>query len=87
MRAFIHCIYSFLCAVAEGRPGTPSLADGLHRQRLPFCDGSQIHGHSTPTGQSIGGNPFGRQAMNPGPAPPPDKACRCEAGRLKQLKR
>jgi len=34
MRAFIHSIYSFLCAIAEGRQGSPTLAEGIHRQRL-----------------------------------------------------
>jgi len=34
IRGHVHCLYSFLSAVAEGRPAAPSLAEGLHLQRV-----------------------------------------------------
>ncbi len=34
MRGHMHCQYSFLRAIAEGRPGEPSLQRGLHLQRM-----------------------------------------------------
>lgn len=33
-RSHVHCLYHFLAAVAEGRPASPSLADGLRMQRM-----------------------------------------------------
>jgi len=34
IRSHVHCLYSFLRAVADGTPASPSLADGLHLQRV-----------------------------------------------------
>ena len=34
IRAHVHCLYSFLDAIATGTPASPSLADGLHIQRV-----------------------------------------------------
>jgi len=34
IRSHVHCAYSFLKAVADGTPPSPSLAEGIHRQRV-----------------------------------------------------
>ena len=34
IRGHVHCLYSFLRAVVEGEPASPSLAEGLHLQRV-----------------------------------------------------
>jgi predicted dehydrogenase len=34
VRTHAECQYQFLCAVAEGRPASPTLADGLHIQAV-----------------------------------------------------
>jgi len=34
VRGHIHCLYSFLSAVAEGKEASPSLAEGIHLQRI-----------------------------------------------------
>ena len=34
VRSHVHCLYSFLKSVADGTPARPSLADGLHLQRV-----------------------------------------------------
>ena len=34
MRSHVHCLYSFLSAIAEGRPAEPSLQRGVHVQRM-----------------------------------------------------
>ena len=34
IRAHVHSLYAFLRAVADGTPASPSLAEGIHRQRL-----------------------------------------------------
>jgi predicted dehydrogenase len=34
IRSHVHCLYQFLRAIAEGRPASPSLADGIRLQRV-----------------------------------------------------
>jgi predicted dehydrogenase len=34
LRGHVHCLFSFLQAVAQNRPAQPSLADGVHLQRM-----------------------------------------------------
>ena len=34
VRSHVHSLYAFLAAIAEGRSPSPSLAEGIHRQRL-----------------------------------------------------
>ena len=34
LRSHVHCLYHFVSAVAEGRPASPSLRDGVRLQRL-----------------------------------------------------
>jgi predicted dehydrogenase len=34
LRGHVHCLFSFLESIAQGRPAQPSLADGVHLQRV-----------------------------------------------------
>ena len=34
LRAHVHCLYTFLDAIAKGEPGHPNLAHGVELQRL-----------------------------------------------------